>query len=71
MANKVMGWDLVSHLALQAHYEDYYRSIPPTACPNDGEPMRLGPSSRPGVWYCPMDGFQYPRDWDPQIHSGM
>jgi hypothetical protein len=27
----------------------------PTACPNDGEPLRQGPS---GVLYCPYDGWQ-------------
>lgn len=69
--NGVMGWDLWSTLALQAQYEDYYRTVPPVACPNDGEPLRLGPPSQPGVWYCKYDGWQYPRDWDPEVHSGM
>jgi hypothetical protein len=67
----VTGWDLWSTLAEQAQYADYYKTVPPVACPNDGEPLKLGPSQEPGVWYCPNDGWQYPRDWDPDIHSGM
>lgn len=67
----VTGWDLYSTLVLQAEYETYYRTVPPVACPIDGQPLRLGPPSQPGVWYCPQDGWEYPRDWDPQVHSGM
>lgn len=67
----VMGWDLYSTLALAAQYEDYYKAQPPVACPNDGEPLRQGPPEQPGVLFCPFDGFQYPRDWDPEVHSGM
>ena len=67
----ITGWDLYSTLALQAHYLDYYKTIPPVACPHDGEPLRLGPSTTPGIWYCPWGDFQYPRDWDPEAHSGM
>lgn len=71
MANGVTGWDLYSTLALQAHYEEYYKTIPPMACPHDGEPLRLGPTNTPGILYCPWGDFQYPRDWDPEVHSGM
>ena len=67
----VTGWDLYSTLALQASYVDYYATQPPLACPNDGEPLRLGPPNQPGTWYCPYDGWKYPNDWDPAIHSGM
>ncbi len=67
----VMGYDLLSTLAEAAQYEDFYRSAPPTACPNDGEPLREGPPESPGVLWCIYDGWQYPRDWDPTAHSGM
>jgi len=67
----VTGWDLYSTLVQQAEYQSYYKTIPPVACPNDGEPLRQGPPQEPGILYCPFDGWQYPRDWDPEIHSGM
>ena len=64
-------WQLDSVLKERAEYANYYRSIPPVACPNDGEPLREGPPQQPGVLYCRFDGWQYPRDFDPDIHSGM
>lgn len=67
----VMGNDLLSTLKEQAAYENYYRSAPPTACPNDGQPLQGGPPSEPGVLFCSFDGWQYPRDWDAQSMSGM
>lgn len=66
-----MGNDLLSTLKEQAAYVEYYRSQPPMACPNDGEPLIAGPPSEPGILFCRFDGWQYPRDWDPEIHSGM
>jgi hypothetical protein len=71
MAGGVTGWDLYSTLAEQAAYIDYYRSVPPTSCPRDGTPLRLGPPNQPGVWYCPHGDFRYPDDWDAQTMSGM
>jgi len=65
------GWDLYATLQEQAEYAEYYKTQPPTACPNDGEPLKAGPSNQPSVLYCPFDGWQYPRDWDPGTHSGM
>lgn len=65
------GWGLLSTLREQAEYIEYYKSQPPTACPNDGEPLTPGPSSQPSVLFCKFDGWQYPRDWDPESHSGM
>lgn len=65
------GWDLLSTLREQAQYERYYAAIPPVACPHDGEPLRQGPPQEPGILFCPFDGWTYPRDWDPNIHSGM
>lgn len=67
----VMGNDLLSTLRLQASYQEYYKSAAPVACPNDGEPLRQGPPSEPGILYCPFDGWQYPRDWDANSMSGM
>jgi hypothetical protein len=67
----VTGNDLLSTLRLQAEYIEYYRTIPPTSCPNDGEPLRGGPPSEPGILFCPFDGWQYPRDYDPNSMAGM
>lgn len=67
----VTGWDLYSTLAQQSEYATYYKSIPPVACPHDGEPLRQGPPQEPGILYCPWGDFQYPRDWDPETMSGM
>jgi hypothetical protein len=35
------------------------QAAPPQACPNDGEPLRLGPD---GELFCPFDGW--PRESD-------
>jgi hypothetical protein len=67
----VMGNDLLSTLKEQAAYEAYYKTIPPTACPNDGEPLIPGPPEQPGILFCRFDGWQYPRDYDAQTMSGM
>lgn len=65
-------WQLDNVLKERAEYADYYRSQTPVACPNDGEPLLPGPPEFPGIeLYCKFDGFAYPRDWDPDIHSGM
>lgn len=65
-------WALDSVLKDQAIEADYYRSVPPVACPNDGEPLVPGPSSDPTVQlYCPFDFWQYPRDFNPDTMSGM
>lgn len=67
----VTGWDLYATLVQQAEYINYYKSTPPVACPNDGEPLRSGPPHRPGILFCQFDGFQYPRDYDAESMSGM
>lgn len=67
----VTGNDLLSTIRQQAAYVDYYRTQPPVACPNDGEPLIPGPPGQPGVLFCRFDGFQYPRDWDAETMSGM
>lgn len=67
----VTGWDLYSTLREQAQYQEYYKTIPPVACPNDGTPLTQGPTSQPGVLFCPFDFWQYPRDYDADTMSGM
>lgn len=64
-------WALDTVLKDQAIEADYYRSIPPVACPNDGEPLRIGPPRDSGILYCIYDGWQYPRDWNPNTMAGM
>lgn len=65
-------WALDSVLKEQAEEADFYRSALPVACPNDGEPLVPGPSSDPSVQlYCPYDGWQFPRDFNPDTMSGM
>lgn len=71
MAGGVTGWDLYSTLAQQAQYEDFYRSVPPQACPNCGWPLKPGPPDQAGTLFCPHGDFEYPRDWDAQSMSGM
>ena len=56
MAGGVTGWDLYSTLALQAEYLQYYASVPPVACPNDGEPLERDPR---GKLRCAYDGWVY------------
>lgn len=67
----VTGWDLYSTLVQQSEYITYYKSIPPVACPHDGEPLRQGPAQTPGILYCPWGDFQYPRDYDVETMAGM
>jgi hypothetical protein len=64
-------WGLYNVLREQAEYAQYYRSQPPVACPNDGTPLLGGPPQEAAVLFCPFDGWQWPRDYDPAIHSGM
>jgi hypothetical protein len=65
-------WQLDSILKERAEYADYYRSQPPVACPNDGEPLLPGPAGSADVeLFCKFDGWAFPRDFDPDIHSGM
>jgi hypothetical protein len=67
----VSWWGLHSILQERAEYADYYRSQPPVACPNDGQPLTEGPPQEPAILFCQFDGWQYPRDFDPTVHSGM
>ena len=71
MTLAVMGWDLYSTLQEQGQYIEYYKSVPPVACPHDGTPLLEGPPQEPGILYCPFDFWQYPRDYDPDTMGGM
>jgi hypothetical protein len=64
-------WALDSILKEQAQYVEYYRSIPPVACPHCGEPLRNGPPQEPALLYCKFDGWRYPRDYDVDSQAGM
>jgi hypothetical protein len=66
-------WGLVSVLRHNQQEFDWYRSTPPMACPNDGEPLINGPSTDAGTGvqlYCKYDGWSYPRDWQPPVRPG-
>lgn len=71
MAGGTTGWDLFSTLQQQAEYIQYYKSVPPTCCPWDGELLRQGPAAEMGVLYCPWGDFRYPQDYDPESMSGL
>lgn len=65
------GWDLYSTLVEQSEYQTYYKSVPPVACPNCGEPLKLGPPQDPGTLFCPWGHFYYPDDYDAETMSGL
>lgn len=67
----VTGWDLYSTLIDQAASREFYDSVPPVACPYDGEPLRPGPSGDMAQLFCPWGNFRYPEDWNPATMSGM
>jgi hypothetical protein len=70
----VSWWQLDNVLKERAEYAMYYRTLPPVACPNDGQPLLSPPNTPSGAGielWCPFDGWSYPRDYDPDIHSGM
>ena len=49
---------------------EYYRSNPVPTCPNDGTPLTQSPG-RPGIYHCPHDGWEYPRDYIAGVHDGL
>ncbi len=66
------GWgSLIATIQTNAQEQNALANQPPLACPNDGEPLRQGPAAEMGILYCPFDGWQYPRDWDPETMSGL
>jgi len=67
-----MSWyGLYNILSDQAAEVDYYKGIPPMACPLDGQPLQNGPPNYANVLYCPYDGWQFPRDFDLSTQQGM
>jgi hypothetical protein len=52
-----MSWDQL-HAIIQEARRGVAESQaePPTACPNDGEPLRTGPN---GELYCRFDGWRW------------
>lgn len=55
-----MSWDQLSSILQTAVSEARENATaPPTACPNDGEPLESGPN---GVLHCKFDGWTWPRD---------
>ena len=59
-----MSWYQYLDVLRSAQQEfDYWASVPPTACPHCGEPLRQAPQSAEKNLFCPFDGFAYPRDW--------
>ncbi len=67
-------WQLDNVLKEKAEYAVFYRTMPPVACPNDGTPLVVPPGTASGsgidLW-CPFDGWQFPRDYDPNTMAGM
>jgi hypothetical protein len=67
-------WGLVSVLRHSKAEFEAYRSAPPMACPNDGQPLVNGPATDAGSGverYCPYDGWSYPRDWQAPTRPGV
>lgn len=59
-----MSWyAYLSVLKDQQQTFNYYASVPPMACPNDGEPLIPAPHGAENTLFCQFDGWQYPRDW--------
>jgi hypothetical protein len=55
-----MGWQQLADIYRTAADEYAEQRVePPTACPNDGQPLEPGPG---GVLHCRFDGWQWPRD---------
>jgi len=51
-----MAWQTLLSILAEARADaDAAKTSPPTACPNDGEPLRSGPR---GELYCPFDGWR-------------
>lgn len=67
-------WQLDSVIKYAWQEREFYLSQPPVACPRDGQPLQIAPPSASAdavELYCPFDGWQYPRDWDPHTMAGM
>lgn len=55
MAEQGSWWSLLSVIQEAAQYAQQDRTDTPSACPNDGEPLRTGPRSER---YCPFCGWR-------------
>jgi len=56
-----MAWEqLTSIYEEAAQYVRDERTLPPLACPNDGEPLSTTPDGM-GL-FCRFDGYAYPRE---------
>ena len=54
------GWyGLLSVIRERTEIKRQRESVPPTACPNDGEPLQPAEGGR---LYCPFDSWEWPRD---------
>ena len=52
-----MSWEQLLDIQREAAaIAEAERSQPPTACPNDGEPLKKGPN---GVLHCSFDGWTH------------
>lgn len=55
-----MAWEQLISIRDEAiAYARDERTMPPVACPNDGEPLRAGSN---GSLRCTFDGYEWPRD---------
>jgi hypothetical protein len=51
-----MSWETLRDITREAaEYARAASTAPPTACPQDGEPLRSGPR---GELYCPYDAYR-------------
>lgn len=63
-------WSLDSVFKESRQEFDAYWSRPPVECPICTEPLSPAPSTTAGSGielYCKFDGWQYPRDWRPEV----
>jgi hypothetical protein len=69
-----VSWEQLGDILREQRAEaEFYRSQPPQACPNDGEPLIPAPPGAEGgvQLFCRFDGWAYPRDYDAEMHQGM
>jgi len=62
-----MAWETLL-ATLKERRDDYRtdRATPPTACPNDGQPL----DAVGGKLHCPYDGWTWPEDPNPLFGEG-
>lgn len=52
-----MAWDQLIDIKAEAAEARRADEGPPSACPNDGQPLEQGPN---GGLHCPYDGYRWP-----------